>query len=82
MDAVRSALYAQWDRQVNLPQAAYIEMNNLYLRVERGEEPCTLHVHDRLMRLLGIVYPAFGNEDVMRNYWLREFDALPGFWKC
>ena len=56
---------------------AYIELNNLYLAIEAGTIKITGWHYNRLHQLLREAYPR--SEEVMRNYWLREMESLPGY---
>ena len=78
----RQAVWAMWDAQTNDKQVAFIELNNLYLAVERGTKVLTIHVSNRLRVLVGIIYPAFGKNDRLRNYWLDELIKLPNWNNC
>jgi len=60
-----------------LQQAAYIELNNLYLSVERGETPMSITVSNQLRTLVGRAYDQ--DDDMSRNYWNRELQALPNW---
>lgn len=57
----------------------FVELNNLYLSIERGETSLTIHSKNRLFNLLERVYPAGAGEDVMREYWWQEFQLLPNW---
>ena len=69
--------FDQWDKQVNLPVVAYIVLNNLYLRVERGTTPMSVTVRNQLCVLAGKAH--YHRDDPMIDYWLREFEKLPGW---
>jgi len=43
----RKAVWARWDRQTNDRQVAYIELNNLYLAVERGDVKMSITISSR-----------------------------------
>jgi hypothetical protein len=57
---------------------AYIELNKLYLEIQRGERKLTRRVYDQLNGYLNTVYPANEN-DAMRAWWYKEFQRLPGW---
>lgn len=54
----------------------YIELNNLYLAVERGSIKMNIHVGNTLRVLVSEVY-SYG--DPMVDYWEREFQKLPNW---
>lgn len=82
MEKWLSDAFKQLDKQAEERriQLAYINLNNLYLSVERGETKMSIHVQNDLYRLAGIVYP-FKSEPVMSEYWLAEFEKLPNWFE-
>lgn len=54
--------------------AAYIELNNLYLAIERGIARCSVYNANKLRCL---VSQAYDQTDPMRDYWAAEFVKLP-----
>lgn len=56
--------------------AAYAELNNLYLAIQRGEIKLNRKQYTRLNDLLGKVYP---KSDSMYDWWYKEFQKLPGW---
>jgi hypothetical protein len=58
---------------------AYIELNNTYLRIERGEEKMTIHNRNNMCILVGLIYA--GDPD-MRDWWYNEIEKLPGALDC
>lgn len=62
----------------------FIEMNNLYLQVERAGikgRKISLSQALRLRELVEIVYP-LSTEETMNQYWADEFMKLPGWLDC
>ena len=57
--------------------AAYIELNNLYLRLERGDERLTIHTGNTMRLLVDRAYDK--DDEIMRDYWLEQFTRLPGW---
>lgn len=57
---------------------AFIDLNNLYLRIERGELPMTRENGNDLWRLLNEVYPP-STEPTCHEYWAKEIEKLPGW---
>ena len=55
---------------------AYIEMNNLYVRISRGDERITVWKATQLRTLVG---QAYDQGDPMVEWWGREFGKLPGW---
>lgn len=56
-------------------QRAYIRLNNLYLAIERGKAPMTLH---NSLLLRSWVMQAYDRDDAcMLAYWQTEFEKLP-----
>jgi hypothetical protein len=53
---------------------AYIELNNLYLQVQRGEKRITTKMARRMRQLVMKVYP---KDDMMQNWWFAELQKLP-----
>ena len=76
---VRKAVWTQWDAQTNDKQAYFIQLNNLYLAVERGTVELNIHTGNTLRVLVGKVYPYGSGEDMVRNYWQEELQKLPGW---
>ena len=76
MEPTLRASFEQFDNQANQPVFDHIELNNLYLAVERGEVELTILVGQRLQLLAGRLY---NDCDFMREYWLGEFQTLPGW---
>lgn len=68
--------WQQWDKQEErrLQNAAYIQLNNLYLSIERGCEKLTITLANKL-RIL--VDSAYDRDDPMRDWWMSEFTELP-----
>lgn len=71
--------WQQWDIQVarRNEQLAYIELNNLYLAVERGCTRLNVSTANRLRVLVTEAYPGF--DDMLQDWWLGEFEKLPGW---
>lgn len=73
-------VWQQWDIQEARriakleAQAAYIELNNTYLAIERGIAHLTIHSANQ-MRCL--VTRAYEKDDPMQDYWAGEFQKLP-----
>lgn len=53
---------------------AYVELNNLFLNIERGYIKLTIHTMNQLRLLLE---KAYNPGDVMIGYWEQEFQKLP-----
>lgn len=71
-----NTIWEQWDEQKNKPVEAYIELNNLYLRVERGEVALTRAIENELWQLSR---KAYRRGDPMLEWWDSEFEKLPGW---
>ena len=56
--------------------SAYIELNNLYLSIQRGDVKLTRKEYNQLDSLLGQVYT---HGDMMHDWWWKEFQRLPGW---
>lgn len=69
--------FAQWDKQVNDPQLAYIRLNNVYLWVERGHLELNKLMAGVLRSKVSEAYP--DPTDPMRDWWMDEFTKLPGW---
>ena len=69
-------LWAQWDAQTNDRAIAWIELNNEYLAIERGTFKINSFHYSRLHSLLS---QAYQYPDPFIEWWLREFDKLPGY---
>jgi len=78
----RAEVWAKWDeqeqRRIELREMAdaYIRLNNLYLRIERGATELTIHTANMLRCLYT---QAYGRDHYMRDYWQAEFEKLPGW---
>ena len=58
-------------------EAAWIELNNLYLSIERGDVELNVHTANQLRTLVGKGFTR--DDDIMRDYWQREFEKLDGW---
>jgi hypothetical protein len=69
MEKYLSDAFKQLDEQADERkiQLAFINLNNLYLSVERGTTKMNIHVQNDLYRFAGIVYP-FKSEPIMSEY--------------
>lgn len=56
--------------------AAYIELNNLYLGIEAGKRNMSVAAGNQLRTLVG---QAYEKDDPMIDWWLHEFSKLPGW---
>ena len=57
---------------------AYINLNNLYLEIERGDKNLNRRQYNLLNEYLNGTYPP--NEmDPMRDWWWKEFQKLPNW---
>ena len=71
--------WLQWEKQEQKrrktyeQQASWIELNNLYLRIERGEITLTVTTANELRLLLCYAYD---KDDPMAEYWQQQFDKL------
>ncbi len=62
-------------RKIEQQRQAYIRLNNLYLAIERGKAPMTLH---NSLLLRNWVMQAYDRDDAcMLAYWQTEFEKLP-----
>jgi len=55
---------------------AYANLNNLYLKIQRGDVNLTRRIYDELQDYLNAVY-RHGEE--MHDWWWKEFQKLPGW---
>ena len=55
---------------------AYRNLNNLYLYIQRGVIKLTRQVYNTLFRLL---YGFETYDSMMFNWWVKEFQKLPGW---
>lgn len=60
----------------NRQQASWIELNNLYLKVERHEVRLTIHIANKLRCLAS---DAYDQTDPLRDWWAGEFVKLPNW---
>ncbi|MFA5416923.1 MAG: hypothetical protein WC341_00555 [Bacteroidales bacterium] len=58
--------------------AAYAVLNNLYLQIQTRKKNMSLRVRLELENLLNNAYPS--TEEAMRDWWMREFAKLPGYY--
>lgn len=59
---------------------AWIALNNLYLRIERGDEKLTIHSSNTLRTLVMQTYPEHDLfSDKVREHWQSEFEKLPNW---
>ncbi len=58
-------------------EAAYIELNNLYLALESGKEKMSITNRNKLEVLLDEAYP--DHCETLINWWYEEFYKLPDF---
>lgn len=66
-----------WHAQEQRKQdKAYIELNNLYLNIERCTTRLDIHTANHLRVLAGQAYP---HGDPMLDYWLEQFMRLEGW---
>lgn len=78
----RTEVWQKWEDQEGRRLAkvssdqAYIELNNLFLNVERGQTKLTIGIGNILRNL---VVKAYGYDDPMVDYWAREFEGLEGW---
>lgn len=89
MDASLSLSFKLWDAQEaqRVERVAYVELNNTYLAVERGEVKLTITIGNRLRILVDRLFPRFAGDnefqrlmnEELRNYWLHELIQLPGW---
>jgi hypothetical protein len=74
-------LKKQKERQEEIEQLAYIALNNLYLKIERGDMPMNVRTSNTLRTLVMKAYPESFDirVDNLRDWWHDEFLKLPGF---
>ena len=53
---------------------AYIELNNLYLQVERGEKRLSIKIKNDMLFLIPAAY---SGDDKLQTWWLEECYRLP-----
>lgn len=70
-------VWKQWDEQTNERWLAYVDLNNLYLSVERGTVALNVHVANILWNLSRTVA---GKDLFQLNYWEAVLAKLPN-WK-
>jgi hypothetical protein len=65
----------EYDRleKVQAANLAYIELNNIYLQVQRCEKRLSITLSENLRALVGKAYP----DGSMADYWAAEFQKLP-----
>lgn len=84
-----------WDEQTNdkkdAQDAAFVELNNTYLAVERGTKKLTVGLLNTLWVLVEKVYPLYGMkmgsfEFLMQKeliaHWYTEIEKLPNWINC
>jgi hypothetical protein len=82
MDTELKATFEQWERQEEKrlakvsQNAAYVELNNLYLAIERGYSKLTVWKSNQLRTLVSAAYDI---DDQMRDWWMGEFLTLPNW---
>jgi len=62
--------------KVTFQDMCYIELNNLFLDVERGKVKMSVHVGNTLRTLVGMAYD---QNDSMIDWWMAEFMKLPNW---
>lgn len=86
MSGLQTTHWQQWDRQEILrvltekrirQDMAYIQLNNLFLQVQRGQVALSITVSNQLRVLVGQAYDQ--NDGTMNSYWERELQTLPGW---
>ena len=70
-------IWQQWDEQTNDKWEAYVELNNLYLGIQRGSIPLNIHTSNRLRCLATKAYRR--SDTTLLDYWQREFEKLPNW---
>jgi len=82
MDTIRVEIWQQWNRQEErrlrrvAQEMAYIQLNDLYLSIERGEVKLNVHLGNHLRVLVG---QAYDRDDQFREWWTAEFVKLPNW---
>lgn len=69
--------YAQYLQDVEI-NTKWIELNNLYLSVERGEVCLTRSIVNQLETL---AYVVSEKDWTLEGYWSREFQKLPNWFR-
>lgn len=72
-----NSIWKIWDAQTNDRWEAYVELNNLYLSIERGQDRMTITNSNRLRVL---AQKAYGRTDPFIDWWQNEFTKLPGWY--
>lgn len=67
--------FKKWDEQTNDLEEMYIEMNNLYLQVERSDGVTLAQA----LRLRYLAQKVYGDTGLILSYWEKEFQQLPGW---
>lgn len=70
----RKEIWEQWERQQE--NRWFAELNNTYLRIERGEEKLSMRSLNRMYYLISRLW---GSDDPMKGWWEQELESLPGF---
>jgi len=78
MAGLQNTHWAQWDNQEEqrIENLRFVELNNLYLQIERGQIVLTITNANRLRVLAGQIW---AQDDPMLDYWMTEFQKLPNW---
>lgn len=82
MEKYLEEIFTQWDRQEasrisrEASDQAYIELNNLYLSIQKGVTKLTIHTGNQLRTLAG---KAYSLGDPMLDWWKEQFLRLDGW---
>ena len=84
MDASTKLSFTKWDRQINHPVLAHIELSNLYLKVERGDVKLDTKTGNSLWQLVREAFPKEHRSNdwaskIVQDYWDDELEKLPGW---
>ena len=60
---------------------AHVELNNLYLRVERGDIKMSITISNKLQTLIAFIYPRSEEKwgISLSDHWMEECAKLPGW---
>ena len=69
---LRNSHWEQWDLQEE--RRLFVELNNTYLRIQRGTQAITITSANRMRVLIGMLFYGF-----MADWWMEELYKLPNY---
>jgi hypothetical protein len=74
--------HARKAKAERLPNLAYIDLNNLYLKVQNGHWRLTITRANTLRLLVDDAYPDRVADEVIREWWMGQLQKLPRWLDC